>query len=347
MKKLITRKLCALILSAFLGFHLFAGNSQTEKTKEKFKVELTPLGDCIYKIPEVLNNENWVIFLNIVNNSSETMNLESIEFDIFSKSKLITSETNYYNKSISSDSNHKLNSIFFRKNRSLNCDKMKVKLTTSLGKKTLKINLKRYKQPIEIYFPLKGVWQVVSAQEFGITHRRWDNFAQFAYDFSLFDRTGNLYKGNPNNLNDYYAFGRSVFAPTDCTVYKVQDGIEDNTVIGKSAIHANYVRLDLGSNILCTLVHFKKGSIVVREGQKLKRGDKIAEVGNSGASNYPHLHMQIQKYNVNSDKPLKPGIPLPLSLSNIELHPLYYHTWIFHKSAYLKTGDYIKSTQSK
>ena len=173
------------------------------------------------------------------------------------------------------------------------------------------------------------------------------NYAQFAYDFSIFDRDGNLYKGDPNNLNDYYAFGKPVFAPADCTVYKVNDGIEDNTIIGKSKIHANYVRLDLGDNLLCTLVHLKKGSIVVKEGQKLKKGDKIAEVGNSGASNYPHLHMQVQKYNVNSNEPLKPGKPIPITLSDIALHPLYYFTWKFHKSSYLRTGDYIKSTQSK
>ena len=216
-----------------------------------------------------------------------------------------------------------------------------------MEKKILNIDLKRYKQPINIYFPLKGVWQVVSAQEFSITHRRHDNFGQFAYDFSLFDKDGNLYKGNSNNLNDYYAFGKPVYAPANCTVYKVNDGIEDNTVIGKSTIHANYVRLDLGNNILCTLVHLKKGSIVVREGQKIKRGDKIAEVGNSGASNYPHLHMQIQNYNINSNEPLKPGKPLPLSFSDIELHPLYYYTWKFYKSGYPKTGDYIKSAQIK
>jgi hypothetical protein len=53
------------------------------------------LGDCIYKIPEVLDRENWVIFLNIMNNSSETLNLENIQFNTYSNSKLISDETNY------------------------------------------------------------------------------------------------------------------------------------------------------------------------------------------------------------------------------------------------------------
>ena len=138
MGKFFNRKLYALILSVFLGFHLCADSFETEGTKEKFKVELTPLGDCIYKIPEVLNKENWVIFLNIVNSDSEKLNLKNIRFDIYSNSKLISAETNYYDKIINPDSNYKLDLIFFRKNINLNCDRMKITVITNFGKKNTK-----------------------------------------------------------------------------------------------------------------------------------------------------------------------------------------------------------------
>ena len=34
--------------------------------------------------------------------------------------------------------------------------------------------------------------------------------------------------------------------------------------------------------------------ILVRKGQKVKRGDKIGEVGNSGISTAPHLHYEVR-----------------------------------------------------
>ncbi|HEY6837227.1 MAG TPA: peptidoglycan DD-metalloendopeptidase family protein [Geobacteraceae bacterium] len=41
--------------------------------------------------------------------------------------------------------------------------------------------------------------------------------------------------------------------------------------------------------------HLRKGSIVVANGQRVKKGEKIAEVGSSGASLIPHLHFGVWK----------------------------------------------------
>jgi murein DD-endopeptidase MepM/ murein hydrolase activator NlpD len=39
--------------------------------------------------------------------------------------------------------------------------------------------------------------------------------------------------------------------------------------------------------------HLRKGSIIVANGQRVKKGEKIAEVGSSGASLVPHLHFGV------------------------------------------------------
>lgn len=42
------------------------------------------------------------------------------------------------------------------------------------------------------------------------------------------------------------------------------------------------------------LAYFKKDSVLVQKGDKLKAGDPIGKCGNSGNSNLPHLHYHLQ-----------------------------------------------------
>jgi len=221
---------------------------------------------------------------------------------------------------------------------------MELNISTNKGTEKIDVHLKRYQQPVKVFLPLKGVWHIGSAHEFGITHRRWDNKAQFAYDFIKIDGNGNLYTGNPDKLEDYFAFGQSVFAPGTCTVLEIHDGESDNP-IGKTSKNANFVNLDLGNGVTCTLAHFKKNSIIVKEGQKLEIGDKIAEVGNSGRSDNPHLHIHIQEYGTNSKNTLKPSFPLPLSFSDYYVHPPYLKEWEFINMGNPNSGDFVKSAK--
>ncbi len=334
-----------LFVCSFTGHQFYAAvkNSTENKT---FSVKVTPLGKYIYKIADALDTENWMVFLNIKNNLSKALEIKEIKFDIYSDNRLIASDTDYYNISISPKNSHKIPMLFFREKRELNSNRMLVSVATDSGMKQFSIQLKRYEQPVKVYLPIKGVWQVCSAHEFGITHRRWDNRAQFAYDFDKIDGNGELYSGNPKDLNDYYAFGEPVYAPADCTVFKIHDGEKDNP-IGNVTKHANYVMLDLGKNIFCEMAHFKNGSIIVKEGQHLKKGDKIGEVGNSGMSDNPHLHMQIQYYDVNLNQPLKPGFPLPLSFSDYYQHPSYLNRWVFEKKGNPHSGNFVKAEKTR
>ena len=76
--------------------------------------------------------------------------------------------------------------------------------------------------------------------------------------------------------------GTPVMAPAD--------GIVSAT--GKDSSYGNVVVVSHGFGINSRFNHLSK--ILVRPGQKVKRGDKIAEVGTTGKSTGPHLHYEVR-----------------------------------------------------
>src|SRR5205823_3540550 len=55
----------------------------------------------------------------------------------------------------------------------------------------------------------------------------------------------------------------------------------------------NTVILDLGGNRFAGYAHLQPGSLMVKVGQRVRRGQRLARLGNSGVSSEPHLHFQI------------------------------------------------------
>ncbi|MEZ5173010.1 MAG: M23 family metallopeptidase [Bacteroidia bacterium] len=64
--------------------------------------------------------------------------------------------------------------------------------------------------------------------------------------------------------------------------------------------YGNHVRIQHGYGYLTLYGHMSR--IKVRKGQKVKRGDVIGYVGNTGKSVGPHLHYEVHK----NDKPVNP-----------------------------------------
>jgi murein DD-endopeptidase MepM/ murein hydrolase activator NlpD len=76
--------------------------------------------------------------------------------------------------------------------------------------------------------------------------------------------------------------GTPVIAPAD--------GIVSDT--GKDLSYGNAVAVSHGFGVTTRFYHLSK--ILVSAGQKVKRGDRIAEVGTTGKSTGPHLHYEVR-----------------------------------------------------
>jgi murein DD-endopeptidase MepM/ murein hydrolase activator NlpD len=128
-----------------------------------------------------------------------------------------------------------------------------------------------------------------------LTHRAFYGTA-YGVDIVAIDRLGLRANGfTPRDPRRYRVFGAAVVAPCPGTVIAAVDGLPDMRVPEQDDKHlaGNHVILRCGA-VDIVLAHFRRGSVRVTPGQELAVGAAIAEVGNSGATGEPHLHIHAQ-----------------------------------------------------
>ena len=76
----------------------------------------------------------------------------------------------------------------------------------------------------------------------------------------------------------------------------VVDGIKDMPVpqMDREHMAGNYVAINCGE-FYVFLAHLRAGSIVVKKGEQVEVGEPLAQMGNSGNSSEPHLHLHAQR----------------------------------------------------
>jgi hypothetical protein len=118
----------------------------------------------------------------------------------------------------------------------------------------------------------------------------------------------------PREPQRYTSFGTPLLAPCAGRVARVLDGVPDNQVpdMNREQMAGNFVAIDCGDFYLI-MAHFRQGSIQVAEGQMVGTGDLLGELGNSGNSSEPHLHIHAQR-GLPEDAPLS-GEPLALTIN--------------------------------
>ena len=92
-----------------------------------------------------------------------------------------------------------------------------------------------------------------------------------------------------------------VLAAASGSVVGVRDGMADvfnrgasrDDLDGKDC--GNGVRIDHGGGWATQYCHLKKGSVSVKVGDTVVAGDRLGSVGLSGATQFPHIHMTVNK----------------------------------------------------
>ncbi len=127
-------------------------------------------------------------------------------------------------------------------------------------------------------------------------HKRNKTNNSMLYATDIVKIVSNRRKFLPTQNDNYGIFGEKLFSPIDGEVVKVADSIDDNIPYkGNYPYNTGNTVVIRQNNLYLLLGHLKKGTIKVKEGDNISSGDPVAEAGNSGLSERPHLHMQLMK----------------------------------------------------
>ena len=162
----------------------------------------------------------------------------------------------------------------------------------------------------EISPPLRGRWVALNGPSNTSGHRRLvlglngsvASGQRFAIDFLEVDDQGRSTRTDRSKNENFYAYGKELYAVADGNIVETKDGIPENdpsnatnraVPINLETVGGNHIVIDIGNGHYAFYAHLKPGSLRVKVGDRVKRGQVIGLLGNSGNSTEPHLHFHI------------------------------------------------------
>ncbi|PRH78599.1 M23 family peptidase [Streptomyces solincola] len=162
------------------------------------------------------------------------------------------------------------------------------------------------RQPVKLSPPLRGPGWIAVGSCCDGPHRRAaqpvDNSLKlgerFAIDFNGSDPGRRLVKGDPSVNKNWVFYNAPVLAVADGVVVASRNDVPDQTP-GKPPAPSfedadgNYVIVDIGDGRYAGYAHLVPGSVQAEAGDRVRKGQVLGRLGNSGNSTGPHLHFQV------------------------------------------------------
>ncbi len=166
---------------------------------------------------------------------------------------------------------------------------------------------------VELAFPLEGglfaIVQGGSGPPLQSSHLGSPAQA-YAVDVTMINRAGLGRRSlDAFDARDWEIWGKPVLSPCAGDVAWSRDGIVD--AIGRDPVTpaGNAVAIEC-SGVVVYLAHFRQGSLRVREGDRVATGQVLGEVGASGNTGGPHLHIHAEEPPLGGEFSQRPGVAM-------------------------------------
>ncbi len=152
---------------------------------------------------------------------------------------------------------------------------------------------------VELAFPFSdGDYYVVQGGGSSWLNHHYPHDAKYRYalDIVRLNSIGRRANGLlPEAMEAYWIYGEAVLSPCGGKIVGVKDGWVDSPIFSRDADEpgGNQIVIDCGGAYVW-LEHLRKNSIQVAVGQAVQPGEVLAQVGSSGASSEPHLHIHAR-----------------------------------------------------
>ncbi len=109
------------------------------------------------------------------------------------------------------------------------------------------------------------------------------------------------WKGPEDKNESYFCYGKPIYSVAAGKVVDASDGLPENVphsgqhavVIDASNAAGNHMVVEIAPHRYVLYAHMRPGTVKVKAGDRVRVGEIIGQVGNTGSSEEPHLHMHI------------------------------------------------------
>ena len=149
--------------------------------------------------------------------------------------------------------------------------------------------------------PFGGEWLVLQGGRSRLQNHHLAAYNQwFALDLVRLEG-GRIFADDPDDTNaSVHSWEAPLVSPADGTVVAARNGMEDsdgsNFVTELEDAVGNVIVIELDNGLFVVFAHLRQGTLRVSEGDRVRTGDPLALVGNSGNTTMPHLHLQVQTH---------------------------------------------------
>lgn len=169
---------------------------------------------------------------------------------------------------------------------------------------------------VDIGAPVHGRWRALNSPASRVPSHHVHGWSQtYAVDlvYAPRDESGPSFGWWPlaRRPHEYPGFGQPVLAPVGGTVVRAFGGARDHwsrtsppalaylllesvrELAGPPGVLGNYVVVRRDDGVCVLLAHLRRRSLRVGTGDRIRKGEQVAQCGNSGNSTEPHLHCQV------------------------------------------------------